>query len=301
MLLQLIKNCILFALLLRLIDMDIFDDVSRIVTRGCHDQATCGNPISNSERRFKFEKVISVFGKAQMGTSHEGQTSSPTGKPFNPPTFSPTENPITAPTPHPTLRTNLNPSTAVSRVTHAPATVTPVQFKKTSSPTFNMTLAPSRVTIAPAKVETMPPTSEGEFSLSTEELEHRLKFANNYCASSLEDAKARCATTLRTCNTGEMPCAIGTACFEHVVCYIPESIDDSESSALAQSGASSTSSLSPAATVVLNTVSCKEICLRPLSETECVVGGDELTSLPDCLSVAIGEMCENRGECGTFK
>ena len=37
-----------------MVDTDFMDDVSRIVTRGCHDEGGCGHPVSSVERKERF-------------------------------------------------------------------------------------------------------------------------------------------------------------------------------------------------------------------------------------------------------
>lgn len=224
-------------------DADIFGAISRIVTRGCHD--TCGNAISNAERRDKFDKLISIFTKAQNGPVIEtvAPTTAPKQTPF------PSKSPTSRPTLRPTAKDTMSP------VTNAP-----------------ISLAPTTL-----------------FRLSPEELSSRLNVPNSYCATSIDDARTNCATaTMLTCNEGDPPCVIGTACFGNVLCYpdVNDAQMDSEESP------------NPAASLVLNTVTCGENCLRPLNFNECQGATHTVSSFPKCLGIAIGEVCESQGECG---
>lgn len=194
-------------------------------------------------------------------------------------------------------------------------------------------ISPAAEAITPDSIKTSLPSAsvpvvEEDFKVTPAELAFRLNYASNYCASSSAEAYAKCAKTLRTCNHDDPPCGIGTACWEHVVCSIvwsdiefgsaneevgsleAEPSKDNEEEGTLEVEASDdngkegtleaeASNESPAVELYpfLSTVSCSGACLRPLSSNECTAGGIA-TSLADCLSVAVGEMCEHRGECG---
>lgn len=161
---------------------DFFDDVSRIVSRGCH-QRGCGNVIAGTERKQIFDDIILYFGNAQAGSSFSKETPSPTNVPS-------TKQPIKTITP-----------------TTSPTTQNPTKSDSASHPTS-------------LHVTPRPPehTSEEVTHLSMEELKHRMNVSNNYCATSLEEVDSKCATTLRTCNFGEPLCTVGEACFGNIPC-----------------------------------------------------------------------------------
>ncbi|KAL7535511.1 hypothetical protein ACHAXR_006535, partial [Thalassiosira sp. AJA248-18] len=84
-------------------DIEFLEDVSRIVTRGCHD---CGNAVSSIERRDKFNKIINHFGSSP-------ESSLPTQRPMRLPSKKPTFSPIFNPTTPSTLAPVSNPSTSL--------------------------------------------------------------------------------------------------------------------------------------------------------------------------------------------
>ena len=249
-----------------LADMDFFDDVSRIVTRGCHNKSKCGNPISSSERRAVFNKIILTFAKAQTGKLDEVATApSPTNSPLKLSTSMPTKGPAKEPTLQPSSRADSKPSSSVFLMTDSPVSMAPVTADPTTSPL----------------------TAIDNPGLTAEELAERFNVANNYCASSLDDARADCATSkIKTCNAADPPCAIGTACFGNVVCLIPGSHD--------VTGTTNTAFGPPE-----NSASCDGVCLVPLLADECPIGDAASAYLPDCLSIAVGGVCEGAGDCGT--
>jgi len=163
-----------------------FEDVSRIVSRGCH-QKGCGNVIAGKERKQIFDDIILYFGNAQAGSSFSKQTSSPTNMPS-------TKQPIN---------------------TIIPTTTSPVTQNPTIRPKSDSALHPtsSHVTARPSGY-----TSEEVTNLTREELKHRMNVSNNYCATSLEEVQSKCATTLRTCNFGQPLCSAGEACFGNILC-----------------------------------------------------------------------------------
>jgi len=148
--------------------------------------------------------------------------------------------------------------------------------------------------------ETPAQVPKDDHELTAGELANRLSHANNYCAASEAEVNAECAaSSLRTCNVGDPPCTQGNGCYENVVCKIVWSdvaFDSDESAAETETAQDS---LPNSGSPLRALVPCNGRCLRPLSANECMAGGDAITSLPDCLSVAVGEMCEHRrGECG---
>jgi hypothetical protein len=142
-------------------------------------------------------------------------------------------------------------------------------------------------------------------TLSPEELAKRIGFANGYCASSLEHAKEQCSIALKTCNEGDPPCIIGTACFGNVVCSIPGSVTEDDMAHILPTTTtadevsdSPSNSLSPSTAVNLSPLSCGDICLRPLTPEECVGAGNSILVFSDCVSVGVGQVCQSLGECG---
>mmetsp|Transcript_16081 Transcript_16081/g.23862 ORF Transcript_16081/g.23862 Transcript_16081/m.23862 type:complete len:375 (+) Transcript_16081:1-1125(+) len=229
---------------------DFFDDVSRIVSRGCH-QKSCGNVISGAERKRTFDEIILYFGNAQAELSSSKQTLSPTNVPS---TIEPINaaKPTTRPTTHkPTSRPTLFPTTSKSDSTSQPTT--------------------SQVTTKPSDYTT---------HLSKEELNRRMNFSNNYCATSLEEVESKCATTLRTCNYGQPLCSVGQACFGNILC-----------SAAAQFITQMEEN---------NPINCGDTCLRPLTFQECESGSrmGAFVSLPICSDVRVGEFCKSSEESG---
>jgi len=313
-------------------DRVFLDDVSRIVTRGCHDQSRCGNAVSSADRHAKFNKIIYYFGKASVGASseegEEGESSLPTRRPatYLPskrPTFIPTTKPTNRPSQwasaHPTVRPTMRAAKGET------ATSFPISLSPVDTPSHKV------VTSSPVSVS----SPEEDYKLTPGELAHRLNYANNYCASSLTEANAKCSTSLRTCNHWEPPCKVGTACWENIICSIiwanidfgsdneeanapgdepskgiSSEFNFSSNAASEEKGASeievakeSTSEIvaakesSPVSDSSLSAVPCSGICLRPLNANECMTKASMIASLPSCVGVAVGEMCENMGEC----
>eukprot|EP00804_Cyclotella_cryptica_P006850 CCRYP_010966-RC/>CCRYP_010966-RC protein AED:0.09 eAED:0.09 QI:59/0.92/0.86/1/0.85/0.8/15/815/1501 len=279
-----------------LTDDAIFDAISTIITRGCHN---CGKPISNVERRAKFDKIVSIFGTVQAnGGTLLPSTTAPTTDiviPSNPPSLRPSMRLKAKETYSPTA-TVFDPS--ISTVSGAPI-ITSASTPVSAAPVSTKTNAATSNTLV--TTTSSPPTAES--TLSSTELANRVNFSNSYCASSLQDAKDNCATSLKTCNPDDPPCAIGTACFGNVICFLPGAAIRHEPSA---SPSEDTHSLSPIPTdspssavpPELSTISCGQICLRPLKKEECVGAEVSLAEFPDCLGIEIGEMCQTHGECG---
>jgi len=160
--------------------------------------------------------------------------------------------------------------------------------------------SPSPIAILPGRDETpssVSAVSEEDYKLTPAELAQRLNFVNNYCASTSAEAKDKCATSLRTCNFGDPLCAKGLTCYENMVCSIIWS--DMELGSAEESPPDISKEIPPESdsSSSRSAVSCNGMCLRPLSASECMAGGDTITSLPRCLDSAIGEMCENQGGC----
>ena len=265
-----------------MVDTVFMDDVSRIVTRGCHDEGSCGHPVSPVERKERFEKVMDYFKKAQLSGSSSVEeetillTVNPTHMPSKKLTLAPVEQtnqPSLPPTDDPTTATRETLSPSTSPITRLPVGI------ESSSP------VPSVASEEEA---------EEEHTLTPAELAQRLNSENNYCATSSEEAKSKCATTLKTCNFGDPPCTMGLICYGNVVCSIIwsevgklESIEESSSEEIVVT--------EPESDSFSGSVSCSGMCLRPLSANECLAGGDALASLPDCLDISIGGMCEDVG------
>lgn len=259
----------------RLVDMGFFDNVSRIVTRQCHDESKCGKPFSLVERRDVFDKIIDIFAKAQTGKLDVEETPAPiqqeqllTSPPAEKPSNNPTSHPSDTPIFEPLLTTVVE--------TDAPISASPTTKNPTSSPSYIPSSYPSSVELS---------------GLSIDELSYRLNFANNYCATSLDDAKDRCTTSsMMTCNEGDPPCAAGTACFGNVLCSLP--MDYVSNPTLSPKLAPNDEQASISAI-------CGGVCLVSLDTADCPVGDAANAFLPDCLSVAVGGVCEGNGECGT--
>ena len=213
-----------------MVDTDFMDDVSRIVTRGCHDEGGCGHPVSSVERKERFDKVMDYFKKAQLGSSSVEEdtallTLNPTGMPSKKLTLAPVEQ-----TNQPSLSRTGDPTTST---------------RKTVSPST------SPITRSPVGVESSSPVpsvasgeAEEEYALTPAEL------ASVGVGQSVEESPS-----------------------EEIVVTEPPPESDSFS----------------------GSVSCNGMCLRPLSSNECLAGGEALVSLPDCLDISIGGMCEDVG------
>ena len=269
---------------------------------GCHD---CGKPTSKDDRRSKFDKIVSIFGKAQAGV-----TPAPSGTGFGAETILPSNSPTFSPS-------SRQVSDALDFNTNAPISDTTAAGSK--APTSNPVIAsdaPISVTTAPVLNIALPTTLStpiASITLSPEELENRLGVVNNYCASSLQDAKDNCSIKLATCNVGDPPCIIGTACFGNVVCTLPgvsvhtdlpTKQPESSNSPSAIDGLnepSHTTSYYPTAagSQNLSPVTCGHICLRPLSDEECIGAGNSILVFSDCTSVGVGQVCQSLGECGS--
>lgn len=256
-------------------------------------------PISNNERRAKFDKIVSIFGSVQAnGGTPFPSTSTPTADffiPSNPPSLRPSVKLKASETYSPTSTTS---DLSIPTVSDAPIimrTSTPVSAAPVVSKTNAATLNTSVTTTSSL------PTVES--TLSSDDLASRINFSNSYCASSLQDAKNNCATTLRTCNPDDPPCVIGTACFGNVICSLPGAAIQNEPSISPLEAINLLSSIpsqspSPPVPLKLGTISCGQICLRPLNEEECKGVVVSVPEFPDCLGIDIGEMCQTRGECG---
>lgn len=187
----------------------------------------------------------------------------------------------------------------------------------TSSAPITFTPAPSHTPSLPAKTQvtilstTDSPLSSADITVTEEELANRLQNANNFCASSLQDAEENCATKLVTCNDDDPPCALGTACFGNISCNssgdgvqdVAQDVaqDDLEPPVISQEKSiseSPSSSLSPSAIQLLAPVPCGDICLRPLEPVECISAGNSILTLSNCVSVGVGQLCQSLGECG---
>eukprot|EP00986_Skeletonema_menzelii_P000462 scaffold132_cov119-Skeletonema_menzelii.AAC.5 len=236
---------------------DFFDDVSRIVSRGCH-QKSCGNVVSGTERKKIFDDIILYFGIVQSGSSTSKQTPSPTNVPS-------TKQPVstTTPTTRPTTRNPTSRPTISTTEPKSDATLHP-----TSHPTSSL------VTAKPSEF-----TFDDVTHLSNEELKHRMNVSNNYCATSLEEVESKCATTLRTCNFGQPLCSIGQACFGNILCSAAaQFITETEEDKPINCGDTCLRPLT-------------------LQECESGSKMGAFTSLPSCSNVRVGEFCRNNGEC----
>jgi len=175
-------------------DVTFVERVSRIVNRGCHDETVCGAPVSNIERLTSFENVISYLG-LQKDSQEDEEVSSGVYD-------------TRIPSMKPTVAPSLPGSIATASPTFSPETTQPSLREVTIEPSSGgrgVTFSP----ILPAE----------EYILPTIELKQRLNTANNYCASSLSEAVAECATSLRTCNSDDPPCNEGS-CYGNVVCKV---------------------------------------------------------------------------------
>ena len=266
-------------------DITFVDDISRIITRGCHG-TSCGAPVSSLERRESFERIVSYFEQAQKGTqegeqiiSHENYlTQFPSTKPTTMlASMSSTSPSSTKPAPMITSISSNAPSLAVSM----PST----------TPTVSEAGSVDRdITFSPVSSSSVSAVSDENYKLTEEELAQRLNFANNYCASNPADIKAKCSTSLRTCNIGDPPCAEGLACYGNVPCIntlsdvVPETADVS-------------ADIPPESDSSFGAIFCNGMCLRTLTVNECVSLGGAVLSLPACYDVTVGELCDSEGEC----
>jgi len=306
-----------------MVDVEFLEDVSRIVTRGCHDQSRCGNAVSSAERRAKFEKTMYHFGNAQYGSLEEDETTLITQRPA---TRTPSERPTFVPTIKPTRKLS---TVALTNPADSPTTTRPTEHATLratngiSEATFSISPQPA-ATSSDGEVDVPSPNPalvrEEDYILTPGELAHRLNYANNYCASSSKEAGAKCASSLRTCNPGDPPCGLGTGCWENIICSIawsdmefgPANNEENtpESETLLESPPPQSVSFpseintpkeSPSpdeSDYSSNAFPCNGACLRPLSVNECTAGGTMIAWLPSCLDIDVGQMCENKGECG---
>jgi len=224
----------------------------------CKDPSViCRGYYDDSEKNAEIRWMMGIL----YWTSSTQQTLSPTNIPSMKEPIS-TSKPTTRPTTQtPTSSPNI------------PTTPPTLSVSSKSDSTLNPTASP--VTAKPPEY-----TSDEVTNLSEEELKNRMNNSNNYCATSLEEVKSKCATTLRTCNFGQPLCSIGHACFGNIVC-----------SAAAQFIAK---------TEETSSIKCGDTCLRPLTSQECESGNKigAFMSLSSCSNVRVGEFCESKGECG---
>ena len=230
----------------------------------------------------------------------------------HPSTAHPTTSPNRPPSDRPTWRATKLSEETLSPVSSSPVTTSPDEAATTFSTTITEAFD----------------QDEDSYQLTPDELAHRLNFANNYCASNTEEAKAKCATSLRTCNFEDPPCKQGLWCIGDVVCsiewsdmdlkspgiaYPPEEIESSaaKGGAFESYESSSATGRSPddfestsqegspsESGSVADELPCNGMCLRPLNANECMPHVNTLTLLPDCSNVAVGDMCESiMGEC----
>ena len=262
-------------------DTTFMEVVSRIVTRGCHDQSSCGNAVMSSERRAKFDKIMSHFGQAHVDMLDEEETSSPpTPQPVNPPTIPPVLPTLPPNSPPPTFR----PTLRATRVqTSSPVSPSPIKI-----PDY----------IYPDEEED-DYEEEEDIHLTASDLMNRLNFPNSYCATSEEHAKDKCATSLRTCNAGDPPCADGLTCFVNMACSITWSDVELESDKDSPPEIETAEESPPEVNSFPDLVFCKGECLRPLTANECQAAGNAIALLLSCQNVAVGEICENRVDCGS--
>lgn len=281
-------------------DALFLEDVSRIITRGCHAENACGRAVSSEERIRKFEDVILYFGKAQSG---EEFTVTMAPEPARPPTKRPTTQSPISPAPVKAVVSTLRPS-------RVPPSMEPIMTVKPFSVAEVKTNPP--VSFAPvAPVQTIPssgdPVSQ-DFKLTSDELAYRLNYANFYCAASLEEAKAKCTSTLRTCNkhNGDPPCSTGLACWPNVICSISfedvhfgsASSGDDADQAEEEKYKPDQQTLSPVPSQDNDSPSnerfmCSEKCLRLLTMTECTTNELNIAfGIPNCKDIFVGDMCE---------
>lgn len=274
-------------------DFTFVDDVSRIITRGCHD-TSCGAPVSSLERRGSFERIVSYFEQAQKGT-HEGEQF------ISHENYYLTQFPSTKPTIMHASMSSTSPSSTkpapmiTSMSSNAPSLVKPTNILASMPPSTTPTVSEDGsldrdITFSPVSSSSGSAVSDENYKLTEEELAQRLNFANNYCASNPADIKAKCATSLRTCNIGDPPCAEGLACYGNVPCIntlsdvVPETVDVS-------------ADIPPESDSSFGAIFCKGMCLRTLTVNECVSLGGTVLSLPACYDVAVGGLCDSEGEC----
>jgi len=320
------------------IDAEFLEQVSRIVTRGCHDQSSCGYAVSSDERHAKFNKIFHYFGFESVYTSNKDETVVPfpskrptflpKAKPTKPPTFLPTVEPINPPTTLPTAKPTKPPTfIPTAKPINPPTTLPKVKPRDLPTVLVNPTKKPTKTSMRQNPPSTHPTAratedteirssssppnmvpsqgipltiSKGDYELTAGELTNRLSYANNYCASSEEEVNTKCATSsLRTCNFGDPPCTQGSGCYKDMICKIIWSDIQFESDQNEPEVETGRESRPESGLLLRALVSCNGRCLRPLSDNECTsVVGDAVAFIPNCLSVAVGEMCEHQGECG---
>jgi len=270
--------------------------VSGIITKGRHDST----PILPAERKERFDKIMDYFKRAQSGTlddddgGEEEEISMATTKPT--PLPSSTRKPTLPP-----VEQQTNPPSSQSPSDHPTQEQAAKEVVDTRAPVVPLPLIELLPIEEDGTVSTSEAAAEEEenHSLTPTELAQRLNFENNYCATSAEEAEAKCATTLRTCNFDDDPCTFGLACFGNVACQIKWSDEfDSVTTDEESSPDNEASPLEEVSDSPSGPVSCNGICLRPLSANECLAGGDVISILPDCFTSSIGEMCQTEdSEC----
>lgn len=221
-------------------DVQFLEDVSRIVTRGCHDQSNCGHAVSSNERLDKFNLVMSHFGKGAGASvdqkpltqypSKRPTTSEPTSKPTTPaPTYMPTEAP---------MMISLDNKNDEKIITQNYCGTSENQMKVTCSaaPTCNdddgpcpkgmfcfgnhvcdASLAGENSMQGPTATQIYPPTDQPSMTPLTVEVNGVMITMQNYCSQSSEMLASTCAWA-PTCNGGDMPCPKDTFCFPNVLC-----------------------------------------------------------------------------------
>ena len=291
-------------------DALFLEDVSRIITRGCHAENECGRAISSEERIRKFEDVILYFGKAQSG---EEFTVTMAPEAARPPTKRPTTQSPIRPAPVEvvsTLRPSDIPPSMKPAITPKPPSKAEI---KTNPPVPSAPVVPVQPT--PSSGDTV----SQDFKLTSDELAYRLNYANFYCATSLEEAKAKCASTLRTCNrhNGDPPCSTGLACWPNVICSI--SFEDVHFGSVSASGVADPAEEEKDAVVEKpdqqvpapvpsrgNDPSsnvrfmCSGKCLRLLTTSECTTNELKIAfGIPNCKDVLLGDICQTtEKDCG---
>ena len=111
----------------------------------------------------------------------------------------------------------------IERLTPVPSSFSVVESE---SPVVSLLL--TQETEAPA---TLPPTFSPEtqqpsqqptkFTLSETEIAQRMTNPNNYCAKNLQEILDSCSYALKTCNTDDPMCPLGTNCFGNIICPSP--------------------------------------------------------------------------------
>jgi hypothetical protein len=168
-------------------DFTFVDDVSRIITRGCRDP-NCGTPVSSTERRSSFEKIMSHFEEAQNGSQQEEQDISPENHLAQFPSTKPT---VTL-TPTSSIAPSLTKPTNMLSSFPSEKTVGEDEEAHSPAPQFSGVLSLSRdKTFSPVTVSIVSAVSDENYKLTDEEVAQRLNFVNNYCATSGDEGKRR--------------------------------------------------------------------------------------------------------------